>query len=398
MPLLIDGTPHEDGVFNLQLTPDAPHRLKTSPGQGSLTLGPRTLLKTADLWLPVDACVLWSCFDPFATPAGSPWPRSFYYTGNDSGFFTWAQLRAIENFSWYPQLQQDVHIDASRSQIRELSIHLQAGNQGHIHLKLPQQGMRLHLHGNLEKITVTAGLPESLSLSPATSKNPADEAFQLPDMGSLKQVTTLELSNGAGKQPISLQNLLQFSKLESLSLWGNHSDLAQLSSCTQLKALSLRFMRHLSGLPALPTWPELDFFIAYNVEEATGKHLRQQLKDRAKARPWADYTSVSQLRKPEWWAKEYGRPFAGWPAARARIAHAAYELAEQEIGTASSLGHVQAALTAFAARFNTVKGIETSEREDLGLAVQQLAQLPAALALKLTDKQAQQWFDENRDY
>ncbi len=398
MPLLIDGTPHEDGIFTLQLTSGAPHRLKTSPGQGSLSLGPEKLLKTADLRLPVDACVLWHCFDPFATPAGSPWPRSFYYTGNDHGFFTWSQLRPIENFSWYPQLQQDVHIDASQSQIRELSIHLQAGHQGHIHLKLPQQGMHLHLQGNLEQITVTAGLPESLSLSPATSKNPADKAFQLPNMGCLKQVCTLELRNGAGKQAVSLQNLLQFSKLDSLSLWGNHSDLAQLSSCTQLRALSLRFMRHLSELPALQAWPQLDSFIAYNVEEAAGKRLRQQLKERTRARPWAGYTSVSQLRKPEWWAKEYGRPFAGWPAARARIAHAAYDLAEQEIGAASSLDHVQAALTTFTARFNTVKGIETSEREDLGLAVQQLAQLPAALALKLTHEQAGQWFDENRDY
>ncbi|MGU3628255.1 transcriptional regulator [Comamonas sp. C24C] len=307
-------------------------------------------------------------------------------------------MRPIENFSWYPQLQQDVHIDASQSRIRELSIHLQAGHQGHIHLKLPQQGMHLHLQGNLEQITVTAGLPESLSLSPATSKNPADKAFQLPDMGCLKQVGTLELRNGAGKQAVSLQNLLQFSKLDSLSLWGNHSDLAQLSSCTQLRALSLRFMRHLSELPALQAWPQLDSFIAYNVEEAAGKRLRQQLKERTRARPWAGYTSVSQLRKPEWWNKEYGRPFAGWPAARARIAYAAYDLAEQEIGTASSLDHVQAALTTFTARFNTVKGIETSEREDLGLAVQQLAQLPAALALKLTHEQAGQWFDENRDY
>lgn len=398
MPLLIDGTPHEDGIFTLQLTPGAPHRLKTSPGQGSLSLGPEKLLKTADLRLPVDACVLWHCFDPFATPAGSPWPRSLYYAGNDHGFFAWAQLRPVENFSWYPQLQQDVHIDASQSQIRELSIHLQAGNQGHIHLKLPQQGMHLHLQGNLEQITVTAGLPESLSLSPATSKNPADNAFQLPDMGSLKQVGTLELRNGAGKQAVSLQNLLQFSKLDSLSLWGNHCDLAQLSSCTQLRALSLRFMQHLSALPALQAWPQLDSFIAYNVEEAAGKRLRQQLKQRAKARPWAGYTSVSQLRKPEWWAKEYGRPFAGWSAARARIAHAAYDLAEQEIGAASKPAQAQAALIRFIARFNTVKGIETSERADLGLAVQQLVQLPAALALELTHEQARQWFDENRDY
>lgn len=97
-------------------------------------------------------------------------------------------------------------------------------------------------------------------------------------MGTLKQVTTLELGNGAGKQAISLQSLLQFSELESLSLWGNHSDFALLSRCMQLKALSLRFIPLLQGLPALQTWPALDFFVAYNVEEATGKRLRQQLK------------------------------------------------------------------------------------------------------------------------
>ncbi|MEG2049122.1 MAG: transcriptional regulator, partial [Comamonas sp.] len=228
MPLLIDGTPHEDGVFPLQLTQGAAHQLKTSPGQGSLSFGPKEQLPKADLWLAAGAPVLWNCFDPFATPAGSPWPRNFYYAGNDSGFFTWAQRRPIEGFTWYPQLQQDVHIDASQSKIRELSIHLQQSNLGHIHLKLPEQGLRLHLHGQLSKITVTGGRPDSLSLNPATSKNPADAPLQLPDMGTLKQVNTLELSNGAEKQAISLQSLLQFSELESLSLWGNHSDFALL--------------------------------------------------------------------------------------------------------------------------------------------------------------------------
>lgn len=398
MPILIDGTPHEDGIFPLQLTQGAAHKLKTSPGQGSLSFGPKEQLPKADLWLAAGAPVLWPCFDPFATPAGSPWPRIFYYAGNDSGFFAWAQRRPIEGFTWYPQLQQDVHIDASQSKIRELSIHLQQGNRGHIHLKLPEQGLRLHLHGQLSQITVTGGLPDSLSLNPATSKNPADAPLQLPDMGALKKVSSLELGNGAGKQAISLQSLLQFSELESLALWGNHSDLALLSSCTKLKALSLRLMPHLQGLPALQTWPELDFFVAYNVEEATGKRLRQQLKDRAKERPWAEHASVSQLRKPEWWAKEYGRPFSGWPAARAKMGHAAYDLAEQQLSVAQSLSDVQTALAGFTSRFNTVKGIETTEREDLGQAVNQLAQLPAAQSLGLTDKQAQQWFDENRDY
>lgn len=398
MPLLIDGTPHEDGTFPLQLTQGAAHKLQTSPGQGSLSFGPKEQLPKADLWLAADAPVLWPCFDSFATPAGSPWPRHFYYAGNDSGFFAWAQRRPIEGLTWYPQLQQDVHIDASQSKIRELSIHLKPGNRGHVSLQLPEQGLRLHLHGQLSQITVTGGLPDSLSLNPATSKKPADAALELPDMGALKQVTTLELGNGAGKQAISLQSLLQFSELTSLSLWGNHSDLALLSRCARLKALSLRFMPHLQELPALQAWPELDFFVAYNVEEATGKRLRQQLKDRAKERPWAEHAAVSQLRKSEWWAREYGRPFASWSAARAKMGHAAYDLAEQQLSVAQCLADVQVALTSFTSRFNHVKGIETTEREDLGQAVHQLAQLPAARSLGLTNELAQQWFDESRDY
>lgn len=398
MPILIDGTPHEDGIFPLRLTQGRTHQLKTSPGQGSLSFGPKEQRPKADLWLAADAPVLWPCFDSFATPAGSPWPRSFHYTGNDSGFFAWAQQRPIEGFTWYPQLQRDMHIDASQSKIRDLSIHLTTGNLGHIHLRLPQQSLRLHLHGQLDQITVTGGLPESLGLSPATCKNPGQTPLHLPDMGVLKQVTTLELGNGAGKQAISLQSLNQFVQLDALSLWGHCSDLEQLAQLPQLKSLSLRFMPHLQGLPTLQTWPELDFFIAYNVEEAAGKRLRQQLKERAKVRPWADYTSVSQLRKPDWWARAYGRPFAGWPAARAKIAHAAYDLAEQHLSAAQNLAAVQTALTGFTARFNSVKGIETSEREDLGLALHQLAQLSAAQSLGLTQELAQQWFDESRDY
>ena len=145
--------------------------------------------------------------------------------------------------------------------------------------------MRLHLHGDLSQISVTAGLPESLSLSPATSKRSTDAALQLPDMGGLTQVSSLELCNNAGHQPISLQHLSQFPRLESLSLWGNFCDLEQLAQCTELKSLSLRFMPNLRGLPPLQSWPGLDSFIACNVEEATGKRLRQQLKERAKHAP-----------------------------------------------------------------------------------------------------------------
>lgn len=397
MPILIDGTSHEDGVFPLQLTEGPPHRLKISPGQGGLSMGPRASTPKADLWVDADARLHWACFEPFATPAGSPWPRQFYYSGNDSTFFAWSRQRPIEGFKWQPLLSGPLEIDASQSRIRELSLYLQ-GNQGHISLKLPSLEMRLHLHGDLSQISVTAGLPESLSLSPATSKRSTDAALQLPDMGGLTQVSSLELCNNAGHQPISLQHLSQFPRLESLSLWGNFCDLEQLAQCTELKSLSLRFMPNLQGLPPLQSWPGLDSFIACNVEEATGKRLRQQLKERAKTRAWDKYASVSQLRKPEWWSKHYGRPFSSWPPARAKLAHAAFDLAEQQIHAAQTLNDIQAALTTFSTRFNTVKGIETAEREDLGEAIGQLAQLPTALSLGASDALAQQWFDACRGY
>ncbi|MEG3000530.1 MAG: hypothetical protein RR855_08265 [Comamonas sp.] len=58
----------------------------------------------------------------------------------------------------------------------------------------------------------------------------------------------------------------------------------------------------------------------------------------------------------------------------------------------------QAALRLFTARFNSVKGMETGEREDLGEAVWQLAQMPQAQALGLSAELAQQCFDEARNY
>ena len=174
------------------------------------------------------------------------------------------------------------------------------------------------------------------------------------------------------------------------------------SSLRWWQDLQGEFAKALAALPEDAAQRELWQGALQLIAEEIVPPLRRDLEAGLERGEWwlraFEAINYRNYESPEWWAKEYGRPFAGWPAARARIAHAAYELAEQQIGTASSLGHVQAALTTFTARFNTVKGIETSEREDLGLAVQQLAQLPAALSLKLTDEQAQQWFDENRDY
>lgn len=157
-------------------------------------------------------------------------------------------------------------------------------------------------------------------------------------------------------------------------------------------------MPDLEDMPSLDTWPLLEGFIAYNVEEAAGKRLRQQVKTRAKTRPWAGYASVSQLRKPEWWESEYGRPFSSWPKRLAKLANEAYNAAQASLAQAHSLADAEAAITAFTVRFNTLKGIETTEREDLGEAVWQLSQSDHQIGQPITEEMAGRWFDAARDY
>lgn len=68
--------PAEDGVFPLQLTRKVPPTSsKPAPARAFRNFGPKEQLPKTDLWLAAGAPVLWSCFDPFATPAGSPWPQ-----------------------------------------------------------------------------------------------------------------------------------------------------------------------------------------------------------------------------------------------------------------------------------------------------------------------------------
>lgn len=387
----------EDGRYTIDLTGPRSHTLVCRPGVGSLSIGPLDLGKKAELHVPPDAIIDWTVFNPFATPAGSPWPRFLHYTGSDTGFFDWAQTRPIEEMTWAPVLSADIVVDASESILH--SLHIELGRSGgHLSLKLPKSSFRLSVSGDLSRFSGTGDMPSSLTIAPCTSRRKSDPPFVLPDLGELHQVTSLTLQNTPLGQPISLGCLDRFPNLNSLSLWGHFCDLESLVRQARLTNLELRFMPDLKDLPALDTWPLLDRFIAYNVEEAGGKRLRQQMKARAKARPWADHHSVSQLRKPEWWMTEYGRPFSSWPKRLAKIANEAYDAAQAALAQARSLADAEEAITAFTMRFNTLKGIETTEREDLGEAVWQLSQSEHRVDQPITEEMAQGWFDAAREY
>ena len=389
---------HEDGRYPIDLTGPRSHTLVIKPGVGSLSIGPSQTNNKVDLHVDPNTPINWNVFDSFATPAGSPWPRFLYYKGSDAGFFDWAKERPIEEMSWVPILPKDMVVDASESKLYSLSIDLDQFESS-LHLKLPKsEYFRLSVAGELARFSVDGDMPYSLTLKPRTSRRKNDDPFLLPDLGVLHKVTSLTLQNEPLAQPISLECLTRFQNLTSLSLWGNFCDLELLARQTQITNLELRFMPDLGDLPPLTVWPLLDRFIAYNVEEITGKRLRQQMKARANTRPWTNYASVSQLRKPEWWTTEFGRPFSSWPKRLAKLANEAYDAAQAALAQARSLADAEAAITAFTVRFNTLKGIETIEREDLGEAVWQLSQSDHLIGQPITEEMAQRWFDAARDY
>ncbi|MBH5318761.1 hypothetical protein I6N90_13220 [Paenibacillus sp. GSMTC-2017] len=391
------GSVREVGRYPIDLTGPSSHTLVIQPGVGSLSIGPLQLGKKVDLHVAADANIDWNVFDAYATPAGSPWPRFLHYTGSDLGFFDWAQKRPIEEMTWTPTLSVDTVVDASQSNFHGFHIELDQSGKP-LSLKLPMRHFRLSVSGDLSRFSATGDMPSLLTLAPRTGRRKNDTPFLLPDLGELHQVTSLALQNTPLGQPISLEGLNRFPNLNSLSLWGNFCDLDLLAHHTQLTNLELRFMPDLGGLPTLNAWPLLDRFIAYNVEENAGKRLKQQMKTRAVARPWIEHASVSQLRKPEWWKIEFGRPFSSWPKRQAKLANEAYNVAQVTLSEARSFAEAEAAITTFTVRFNNLKGIETTEREDLGEAVWQLSQSAHRIGQPIAEEIAQRWFDAARDY
>lgn len=385
-----------DGRFRLGLTGPASHVLVREAGRGNLIIGPAGMRRKADLHVAPDDAIHWPAFAPFATPAGSPWPRHIDYHGNDSGFAGWSAQRAIEQFTWAPVFADTRRLDARMAKIQTLHIGLEAVT-GRLEITLPEE-TRLGLSGDLTRIGVAGALPGLLSLHPALGRRPGQAPYVLPDLGMLQGVSALALYGQPLAQAISLQGIERFPALEHLSLWGAFTDWQALARLPGLKSLEIRYSPDLDGLPPLDTWPLLERFIGFNVDEAAGKRLKTQLKAREKARPWADYTSVSKLRAPQWWQSEYGRPFAGWSARAAKSANLAYDAALAALSDAVDVQAVQAAIAAFAAHFNSMKGIETSEREDIGEAVWQFSQHARLAALGVSEDQAQAWFDAVRDY
>ena len=242
------------GGYPIDLTGAASHTLVRTLGVGSLVISPPGSAAKPDLQVAADLRINWAVFNPFATPAGSPWPRVIHYTGNDQSIFEWARQRPIEQLTWVPGLDTDTVVDASQSSIRTLAIQLGVPGAS-LQMLLPGQKIAANLHlsisGDIGRFSAQGQLPHSLSLAPETGSRRETTAFQLPDMGELHDVHDLMMVNKPMARPVSLKCLSRFKHLKSLSLYGNFVDLEALAAQPQLQNLQLRYMPSLEGLPAL---------------------------------------------------------------------------------------------------------------------------------------------------
>ena len=125
-----------------------------------------------------------------------------------------------------------------------------------------------------------------------------------------------------------------------------------------------------------------------------GKLLRTELKKLRKERE-LNYSTVSQLRKLIWFTTEYGIPFSGWTGKNAKIAVRSYKASVKKLKKAKEEQEVKEILIQFTVIFNDLPQIETTEREDIGEAVEQLRQVSS---IEIDAEQAKSWFNQVRDY
>ncbi len=382
----------------ISLTGRDSHTLRVPPGQGSLSIGTRGLSEGEyDLWVDEGAAIHWDTFNGLYTGYGETrreklpygdWPRWFYYSGSDTGFIAWAAKRRIEEFHWTPKT--DLTADLTDADIDRLYIHT-GGSQ--IRLSTGENTRFLTLSGALENFCF--GSFETMPALTFCPDVPKEKALcRLPVFPALAGAGAVTIDYPVAKTPFDCESLLQFPGLKGLSLYGTMTNLQALTDLDRLEHLALRYVPDLEGMPKLACWGGLRSFIGFNIEETAGKALRAELKQLKKERPM-EFCSVTHLRKSRWFDTEYGLPFSAWEGKNAKNAVRAYKKCANRIKKSETEDEVRQAVIEFIGIINRMDGIETGEREDVGGAIEKLAEYSP---VEVSPEKWELWFDEERDF
>lgn len=373
-------------TVRISLTNSDSHELVHIPGMGSLIVGPRGGARRPDLAVEPDQMINWHVFDAMRTGAGDNWPRYISYEGNDTSLFTWMRERETEEVTFSPSSNLD--IDASDA------------NLGGLTLKPGRHRIRMTLPRTLRRLSII-GNPKLVDLDlPVGGKWPdmylADDdsgiLTSVAGLPYLASVRSLGIRNTVLGAPFDCRSLQALHHLTHIRLYGAMAHLDALAEL-RLNGLELRFVSDLTGLPDLSVWPELSYFIAWNVEESVGKTLRKAVKQLPDSED--SFFGVSQLRSKQWFIEEHGLPFGGWTSKNEKIASKAFKAASKALKAAATKAEARNVIVGFVQTINGLAGIETSERDDTGDAVALLAEVNPALT---TREEALAWFDEIRDF
>ena len=233
-----EGSVSDAGRYALGLTEPGSHVLIREAGRGDLVIGPAGMGKKADLHVAPDAAIHWPAFDPYATPAGSPWPRHIGYHGNDAGFIGWSERRPIEQFSWTPAFGDARRVDAGAARIQTLLLRLEEGG-GHLDMTLPPD-CALHLFGDLSRLTADGEPPGSLTLAPTLGRRPGMAPMSCPTWVCCDRRRRCRSMAGRWDSDF-LQGIERFPALTQLMLWGRFADWDALLRLPRLRALEIRF-------------------------------------------------------------------------------------------------------------------------------------------------------------
>lgn len=383
--------------YYLSLTGENSHVIDLMISQGRLSIGTEGVSTGKyDVLVQPGQKINWDTFNGLFTHYGEQmkdeypygnWPRAITYSGMDMGFITWTSKRKTEDLYWTPT--EDVTADLEKSMICRLKLVL----DHKVKVTIGPGTQWLFLEGDPKNLEIRATGKEPILDFNMTGYTDPEKIYRIPDLKDLHGAESVYVRVSPLGDPFDCRSLLQFPGLKDLHISGYICNAGALSELKGLESLWFNTVPDLTDLPAADCWEHLDRFVGVDIDEATGKEIKKQLKALQKEREID--THIAKLRSRTWFETEYINPFKDWEGKQGKKASGLYKDTLKEIAKAEDEAAVREHIISFTKAFNECDDIETGEREDIWDAVSRLV---TASGFKISEDTYMNWFDEARDY